>query len=349
MSSALYVLLESAAGYALFDVVQFDEVNLEAVENLQTFGRSVKLTSFTPFSSAVEALENANAISEHIVSDTLLSVLDGLVQKHATLGVSDPALAAAIAERTGQNCRSDDTIKEILRGCKLHLETFIKGLEHSSIQAAQLGLGHSYSRSKVKFNPARSDNMIIQSIAILDTLDKDINTFAMRIREWYSWHFPELKDIVSDNILFARCATIIQNKTSIVDDSKKQQELLQVVGNDQEIVDSIIKAAKTSMGMECSVLDMLNIVNFSTRMVNLAIYRRQLTEYLHNKMNVVAPNLSTLIGDTVAARLISKVCMNFDELFSIVIVAGAVSVRNEECFFFWLLTFLLHVDLIIGR
>ncbi len=44
--------------------------------------------------------------------------------------------------------------------------------------------------SQVKFNVNRSDNMIIQSISLLDQLDKDLNTFAMRIKEWYSWHFP---------------------------------------------------------------------------------------------------------------------------------------------------------------
>ena len=38
----------------------------------------------------------------------------------------------------------------------------------------------------------------------------DINTFAMRVKEWYSWHFPELKDIVKDNYIFARCAAFIQ-------------------------------------------------------------------------------------------------------------------------------------------
>lgn len=47
---------------------------------------------------------------------------------------------------------------------------------------AQLGLGHSYSRAKVKFNVNRVDNMIIQSISLLDQLDKDINTFSMRVR-----------------------------------------------------------------------------------------------------------------------------------------------------------------------
>ena len=46
----------------------------------------------------------------------------------------------------------------------------------------EIGLGHSYSRAKVKFNAHRSDNMIIQSISLLDQLDKDINTFSMRVR-----------------------------------------------------------------------------------------------------------------------------------------------------------------------
>ena len=52
--------------------------------------------------------------------------------------------------------------------------------------------------------------MIIQAIALLDQMDKDINTFAMRVKEWYCWHFPELKEIVSDNFMFARCAAFIK-------------------------------------------------------------------------------------------------------------------------------------------
>ena len=52
----------------------------------------------------------------------------------------------------------------------------------SAAAKAQLGLGHSYSRAKVKFNVNRVDNMIIQSISLMDQLDKDINTFSMRLR-----------------------------------------------------------------------------------------------------------------------------------------------------------------------
>ena len=69
-----------------------------------------------------------------------------------------------------------------LLGIRLHFHNLIKGMSIRSQDKAQLGLGHAYSRAKVKFNINRVDNMIIQSIALLDQLDKDINTFSMRIR-----------------------------------------------------------------------------------------------------------------------------------------------------------------------
>lgn len=319
----LFVLLESAAGYSLFEVVAMEEIGgllqdaMDTVTDAARFKRAVSLKAFSPFTSAAEALENANAISEHAMSGTLHNFLEMNLPKiskkksksNFSVGVIDPALATAIAEGLGVSCRADDTVREIIRGCRLHLESYVKGLqEKGTATKAELGLGHSYSRSKVKFNPARSDNMIIQSIALLDQLDKDVNTFAMRVREWYSWHFPELKEIVKDNIMFARAAAAIKNKNNLVksEDDGLVEELKEICGDDA-VVDQVVAAAKTSMGMDCSEVDMLNIVNFTSRMVKLAEYRKQLSLYLTDKMSIVAPNLSALIGDTVAARLISKV------------------------------------------
>lgn len=76
-------------------------------------------------------------------------------------------------------------------GIRLHFCHLIKGLTAPSASKAQLGLGHSYSRAKVKFNVNRVDNMIIQSISLLDQLDKDINTFSMRVR-WALTPHPRL-------------------------------------------------------------------------------------------------------------------------------------------------------------
>lgn len=80
----------------------------------------------------------------------------------------------------------------------------MKGLTGLAASKAQLGLGHSYSRAKVKFNVNRADNMIIQSIALLDQLDKDINTFSMRVRWATLQHTTETESQPSygPNVLF---------------------------------------------------------------------------------------------------------------------------------------------------
>ena len=46
--------------------------------------------------------------------------------------------------------------------------------------------------------------MIVQAISLLDDLDKELNNYVMRCREWYGWHFPELGKIVTDNLAYAK-------------------------------------------------------------------------------------------------------------------------------------------------
>lgn len=59
--------------------------------------------------------------------------------------------------------------------------------------------------------------MIIQAIGLLDDLDKELNTRAMRIREWYGWHFSELAKIVQDNIQYAKVVKQMVNCVNAVD------------------------------------------------------------------------------------------------------------------------------------
>ena len=83
-------------------------------------------------------------------------------------------------------------------------------------------------------------------------------------------------------------------------------DLAALVGDDESIAKSIIEAARVSMGRDISTSDLEQIQSFATRTVKLADCRRSLQGYLQSKMAIVAPNLSTLIGDTISARLISK-------------------------------------------
>jgi nucleolar protein 56 len=311
---ALYVLYEHASGYALFKVKEFEDVGVlipqveESYADVSRFQSIVNLAGFSPFKTAIVALENVNAISEGIVPEDLSVFLDTTLPKVAkkqklTLGVADAKLGAAIGEALGIQCSHIGAVPEILRGVRMHFPNMVKGFTPKSAAVAQLGLGHSYSRAKVKFNVHRADNMIIQSIALLDQLDKDINTFSMRIREWYSYHFPELVKIVPDNYLFAKVAHYIKDRKNLNEESVAAlEEILMDSGK----ATSIIEASKMSMGMDISEIDLMNIEMFAKRVVNLSEYRKQLSEYLHSKMNQVAPNLQSLIGDQVGARLISK-------------------------------------------
>lgn len=310
----MFVLYEHASGYALFKVKEFEEVEMflpqveQSIADVSRFKSIVSLTGFSPFKTAIAALENVNAISEGILPEDLSVFLDSTLPKVAkknklTLGIADPKLGAAISEGLNIQCSHIGAVPEIIRGVRMHFPNMVKGFTSKSAGIAQLGLGHSYSRAKVKFNVHRSDNMIIQSIALLDQLDKDINTFSMRIREWYSYHFPELVKIVPDNYMYAKVAHHIKDRKNLTDDSVPElEELLMDSGK----AAAIVSASKMSMGMDISEIDLMNIEMFAKRVVNLSEYRKQLSEYLHSKMNSVAPNLQSLIGDQVGARLISK-------------------------------------------
>ncbi|KAF6284624.1 NOP56 ribonucleoprotein [Rhinolophus ferrumequinum] len=144
--------------------------------------------------------------------------------------------------------------------------------------------------------------MIIQSISLLDQLDKDINTFSMRVREWYGYHFPELVKIISDNATYCRVAQFIGNRKEL---NEEKLEKLEELTMDGAKAKAILDASRSSMGMDISAIDLINIESFSSRVVSLSEYRQSLHTYLRSKMSQVAPSLSALIGEAVGARLIA--------------------------------------------
>ncbi|CAD0051234.1 unnamed protein product [Aureobasidium pullulans] len=295
-----YLLHESGVGYAIFKVrMQADSM--------------VELVSFAPFQGAAQALENANLVSEGIMSDYLKTVLEANMPKASkknktVLGVTDRGLAGSIkAGFPSLECETSETSEvcaDLLRGLRLHAEKLLKQLQTGDVDRAQLGLGHAYSRAKVKFSVQKNDNHIIQAIATIDHLDKATNLFSMRVREWYGWHFPELVKIVSDNTKYAQLALLIKDKKTLTEDNL--HDLAAIVDDDEAIARSIIDAAKVSMGQDISDADMENVMSFAERVVSLNKYRKSVGNYLVSKMSIVAPNLAALIGETVGARLISK-------------------------------------------
>jgi nucleolar protein 56 len=102
--------------------------------------------------------------------------------------------------------------------------------------------------------------------------------------------------------MYSRVVHLIKNRKEL--DESKLEELEEIIG-DSAKAQAVIDASKSSMGMDISPIDLINIESFASRVIKLAEYRKSLFTYLQSKMNSVAPNLTGLLGETVAARLIS--------------------------------------------
>ncbi len=134
----------------------------------------------------------------------------------------------------------------------------------------------SLSRYKLKFSPDKVDTMIVQAVNLLDELDAELNNYIMRCREWYSWHFPELGTILTDNMQFIKAVKIIGwflvailfDRRCIISmifyyilsgtrDNVKTCDLSDILTEDVE--ERIKTVAEMSMGTEITEQDITNI------------------------------------------------------------------------------------------
>ncbi|KAI9599327.1 hypothetical protein BDF19DRAFT_470384 [Syncephalis fuscata] len=222
--------------------------------------RMIKLKAFQKFENTVEALSDITAPRD----------LEKELKKES-LAVADSKLGGSIAKKFGIKVATDSAVLELYRGIRSQFESLLSGVPSADMNAMVLGLSHSLSRYKLKFSPDKVDTMIVQAIALLDDLDKELNTYAMRVKEWYGWHFPEMTRIVVDNLAYAKVVKIM--------------DVLP-----EELEKEVKEAAEISMGTEV--------------IISITDYRSQLYEYLKNRMNAIAPNLTTIVGELVGARLI---------------------------------------------
>lgn len=155
------------------------------------------------------------------------------------------------------------------------------------------------SRFKLKFSSDKIDMMIIHAVSLLDDLDKELNNYIMRCKEWYGWHFPELAKIVPDNEQYIKTILAIGVK-----ENAGETDLSEFLDEKKE--KQVKEMAEVSMGTEITEEDMINIVQLCRNVLDLYEYRTQLFEYIKNRMMAIAPNLAILVGELVGARLISK-------------------------------------------
>ncbi|KAH9246223.1 hypothetical protein BASA81_016257 [Batrachochytrium salamandrivorans] len=294
----MFVLFESSAGYSLFkttkEALADDLVESDFSEDPSRF---VSLVAFDKFLDSSEAIRACTAIVQGELEKPLSKFIKSHLKKSDTLAVSDSKLGQAIKAKLEIDCVVAKL--GVVRGIRQNLGQLIPTLKEKDAVQMQLTSAHNLGRYKLRFSPDKVDTMIVQAIGLLDELDKEINTYAMRVREWYGWHFPEMAKIVTDGIQYSK----VVRKSRLRNEMKKLDfsDILQ----NEEVEEKLKQVAEISMGTDVSEEDLDCICNLADQVIEMSAYRSQLSDYLKNRMNCIAPNLTVMLGELVGARLIA--------------------------------------------
>ncbi|NVM34703.1 MAG: C/D box methylation guide ribonucleoprotein complex aNOP56 subunit [Candidatus Lokiarchaeota archaeon] len=155
------------------------------------------------------------------------------------------------------------------------------------------------SRKKVSRASGHSDNVITQIITVLEVIKKSLSLFSSHLREWYGLHFPELTDkIIEENIILAELVSTLGSRENFT-----FENIDKIFDLKESKIKALEQYALESMGAN---IDLNILQNYAEQIISLDTYRQQLENYLEALMEENAPNVNTLIGSLIGAKLIAK-------------------------------------------
>ncbi|MCW4047976.1 MAG: C/D box methylation guide ribonucleoprotein complex aNOP56 subunit [Candidatus Bathyarchaeota archaeon] len=155
------------------------------------------------------------------------------------------------------------------------------------------------AKLRVKGAVEKRDLIIAQAIQTLDDLDRTVNLFMGRTREWYGIHFPELDRLIEKHETYARLVTDLGYRERFT------LEALEKEGLPKERAEATAKAAEASMGADMAEQDLAEIQALSTNVQSLYELRKEMEDYVDRTMEEVAPNTRAIAGALLGARLIA--------------------------------------------
>jgi nucleolar protein 56 len=124
---------------------------------------------------------------------------------------------------------------------------------------------------------------LIEAVHALDEVQSSLNSLRVRVRSWYSLHFPELSDHLNQNDLLNAIA-----------EQRSREEMIRELRLQESIGTELI-------GGEASVLSSL-----AASVLELQKIERSLREFIEENAARSMPNLSALAGGLLAARLVAS-------------------------------------------
>jgi nucleolar protein 56 len=241
----------------------------------------------------VEALQDASKSYSPLIFEN--ESLANACAREAKLAVS--VRANPVAEQLRSKLSSawvgrDEWIKqEALDSPVLRTpEAYNEFVRQVTLQMARAGIARA---------AAKRDLSSVQAVRAMDDLDKTLNLIAGRVREWYGLHFPEMDRMVERHDTYSRLVAKLGNRRNFT------SENLLAEGLPKEKAEDLARAAGRSMGAEIDDADLDVLRSFCRLMSDLYKFRENSESYVEDVMKQVAPNMSTVVGAALSARLIS--------------------------------------------
>jgi len=170
--------------------------------------------------------------------------------------------------------------------------------------AKELGLWNrnvsmELAKLRVKDAAEKRDLVIAQAIQTLDDLDRTVNLFMGRLREWYGVHFPELDRLIEKHETYARLIMNLGGKKNFTVEALEKETV------PKERAENIEILGVKSMGADMAERDLAKIQALSNCVLGLYELRKNMESYVEKTMEEVAPNTKAVAGALLGARLIA--------------------------------------------
>jgi nucleolar protein 56 len=277
---------------------------VECLMGVFGFGEANRLVDHVFFPKVPrEIAQRLGKVEAGKVIEEIVALVKKLQGKGYTIFVFESPNIAQIAReklKIEVNVEKPSEAGELLRG---NLEKFAVDLGFVKRAAELREWVHKVSmelaKMKVRKAVEKRDLLVVQAIQTIDDLDKTLNLFMSRIREWYGLHFPELDRLIDKHETYARLIVKIGRKDDFTAENLEKEGLPKAKAK------QIAEIATASMGTDLNEGDMDQIQAMCKNTLELHDVRQSLEKYLGSVMDEVAPNTRELVGSLLGARLIA--------------------------------------------
>ena len=277
---------------------------VESVIGFFGFGEDNKLVEQVFFSK--DPLETAKKI-RNIEEGKIIEEISTLINKLKTKGYSNFVFDnKEIVRKIQEKLNIEASFEKSSEASRIFRENFDNFALESKffknkdqIRAYIHNVSIELAKIKIKKTIEKRDLLVAQAVQSIDDLDKSLNLFMNRIREWFGLHFPELDRLLDKHETYARLIVNLGERNNFI------EEKLEEEGLPKNKSHSIAEVAAASMGADISQDDLVQIQDVSSKVLNLYDLRQSLEGYVDSVMSDVAPNIRAIGGSLLGARLLS--------------------------------------------